>query len=133
MVFNDGAYETLSDKATRADARLVLEHGKPLLYGANGDKGIRMRGLDPQIVSVGENGVTAEDVLVHDERAANGGLAFFLSQFAAPLPVPLGVFRAVESPAYEGLTMQLAADARERRGQGTLKALFESGDTWTIA
>jgi 2-oxoglutarate ferredoxin oxidoreductase subunit beta len=131
-VFNDGAYETLSDKATRADARLILEHGTPLLYGANGDKGVRMRGLEPEIVTVGENGVTADDLVVHDERAANGGLAFFLSQFAAPLPVPLGVFRAVESPAYERLSAQLAADARERCGHGTLKALFASSDTWTI-
>ena len=133
IVFNDGAYETLSDKARRADSRLVLEHGKPLLYGANGDKGIRMRGLDPEIVTVGENGVTEKDLVVHDERTANGGLAFLLSQFAAPLPVPLGVFRAVESPAYESLAMQLAADARKRRGPGTLKALFESGYTWQIA
>ena len=51
----------------------------------------------------------------------------------APLPVPLGVFRAVESPAYESLSLQLAADARKRRGPGTLKALFEGGYTWTIA
>jgi 2-oxoglutarate ferredoxin oxidoreductase subunit beta len=133
MVFNDGAYETLSDKATRAEARLLLEHGKPLLYGANGDKGIRMRGLEPEIVTVGENGVTADDLVVHDEHAENGGLAFFLSQFTAPLPVPLGVFRAVTAPAYEGLTSQLAADARSKRGRGTLQALFEGGDTWTIA
>jgi 2-oxoglutarate/2-oxoacid ferredoxin oxidoreductase subunit beta len=133
MVFNDGAYETLSDKSSRADARLVLEHGKPLLYGANGDKGIRLRGLEPEGVTVGENGVTAADLLVHDERAGNAGLAFFLSQFAPPLPVPLGVFRAVAQPAYERLASHLAADAREQRGRGTLEQLFNAGDAWTIA
>jgi 2-oxoglutarate/2-oxoacid ferredoxin oxidoreductase subunit beta len=133
MVFNDGAYETLSDKATRADARLVLEHGKPLLYGANGDKGIRMRGLEPEGVTVGENGITAADLVVHDEHAGNAGLAFFLSQFAPPLPVPLGVFRAVAQSAYESLAGRLAADAREQRGRGTLEQLFNAGDAWTIA
>jgi 2-oxoglutarate/2-oxoacid ferredoxin oxidoreductase subunit beta len=133
MVFNDGAYETLSDKATRADARLVLEHGKPLLYGANGDKGIRMRGLEPEGVTVGANGITAADLMVHDEHAGNAGAAFFLSQFAPPLPVPLGVFRAVAQPAYESLAGRLAADAREQRGRGTLEQLFNAGDAWTIA
>ena len=132
MVFNDGAHDTLSDKETRADARLLLEHGKPLLYGKDGNKGIRMRGLEPEIVTVGENGVTMADLVIHDERATNSGLAFFLSQFAAPLPVPLGVFRAVQSPVYETLNAELAADARVKRGRGTLEALFNSGDTWTI-
>jgi 2-oxoglutarate ferredoxin oxidoreductase subunit beta len=132
MVFNDGAYASIGDKGTRADARLLLEHGKPLLYGKDGNKGIRMRGLDPEGVTVGENGVTEADLVVHDERTVSGGLAFFLSQFAAPLPVPLGVFRAVESPGYETLNTRLASDARKRRGRGTLEKLFNSGDTWSI-
>jgi 2-oxoglutarate ferredoxin oxidoreductase subunit beta len=132
VVFNDGAYETLTDKSTRADTRLLLEHGKPLLYGMEGKRGIRMRSLAPELVTVGENGVTEADLVVHDEHATNGGLAFFLSQFAAPLPVPLGVFRAVEAPAYETLNSQLAVNTRQQRGQGTLEELFNSGDTWTI-
>jgi 2-oxoglutarate ferredoxin oxidoreductase subunit beta len=91
-----------------------------------------MRGLEPEIVTVDENGVTMTDLVIHDERAANSGPAFFLSQFAAPLPVPLGVFRAVQSPVYETLNAGLAADARVKRGRGTLEVLFNSGDTWTI-
>ena len=63
-----------------------------------------------------------------------GGLAFFLSQFDAPkFPVPLGVFRAVRQPSYEEMNEQLHADARARKGRGDLTALFNSGDTWTIA
>jgi len=132
VVFNDGAYSALSDRESRADARILLEHGKPMLFGKDGTKGIRMRGFEPEVVTVGENGVTTADLMVHDETAANGGLAFFLSQFAAPLPVPLGVFRAVDSPVYETLNRQLAADARAHKGQGVLEKLFSSGDTWTI-
>lgn len=133
VVFNDGAYDAISDKSTRADTRLLLEHGKPLLYGMDGNRGIRMRALQPEVVTVGENGVTTADLVVHDERSENGGLAFFLSQFAAPLPVPLGVFRAVEAPVYETLNSELAANTRQQRGQGTLDKLFNSGDTWTIS
>jgi 2-oxoglutarate ferredoxin oxidoreductase subunit beta len=132
MVFNDGAYDPISNKTTRDDERVLLEHGKPLIYGKDRSKGIRMRGLEPESVTVGENGVTAADLVVHDEHAHNGGLAFFLSQFTAPLPVPLGIFRAVESPVYEILNGQLAADARKQRGRGTLEKLFDSGDTWVI-
>jgi 2-oxoglutarate ferredoxin oxidoreductase subunit beta len=132
MVFNDGAYGSISDKSTRADARVLLEHGKPLLYGKDGNRGIRMRGLELESVTIGEGGVTAADLVAHDEHAAYGGLAFVLSQLTTPLPVPLGVFRAVGSPVYETLNSQLAADAREQRGEGTLEKLFSGGDTWII-
>ena len=104
-----------------------------LQHCKDGNKGIRMRGFEPEVVTVGEGGVTEADLAVHDESAANGGLAFFLSQFAAPLPVPLGVFRAVEAPVYETLSKQLAVSARAQKGPGTLEKLFNSGDTWTIS
>ncbi|GIK24529.1 MAG: 2-oxoacid:ferredoxin oxidoreductase subunit beta [Rhodocyclaceae bacterium] len=134
IVFNDGAYEAITDKSVRDDARLLLEHGKPLVFGKNRDKGVRLRGLEPEVVTIGEDGVTEADLVVHDEAAEHSGLAFFLSQFDAPkFPVPLGVFRAASQPSYEELNNQLHADARARRGQGDLAALFNSGDTWTIA
>ena len=133
IVFNDGAYDAITDKGVRDDARLLLEHGKPLVFGKNKDKGIRLRGLEPEVVTLGENGVSAADLVVHDETAEHGGLAFFLSQFDAPkFPVPLGVFRAVSQPSYEVMNERLYADARQRRGRGDLAALFNSGDTWTI-
>jgi 2-oxoglutarate ferredoxin oxidoreductase subunit beta len=134
IVFNDGAYEAITDKSVRDDARLLLEHGRPLVFGKNKDKGVRLRGLEPEVVTIGEGGVAEADLVVHDEDAEHSGLAFFLSQFDAPkFPVPLGVFRAVNQPSYEELNNQLHADARARRGQGDLAALFNSGDTWTIA
>jgi 2-oxoglutarate ferredoxin oxidoreductase subunit beta len=131
MVFNDGAHDAISDKATRDDVRIVLEHGKPLRYGTDNSRGIRIRNFEAEAVTLGENGLTAADLAVYDETSA--GLAFLLSQFAAPLPIPLGVFRAVESPVYEDLNSHLAADARKQKGQGTLEQLFHSGDSWTIS
>ena len=133
IVFNDGAYDAITDKNVRDDARLLLEHGKPLVFGKGRDKGIRLRGLEPEAVALGESGVAEAELVVHDETAEHSGLAFFLSQFDAPkLPVPLGVFRAVAAPTYEDLNMQLHADARARKGRGDLAGLFNSGDTWTI-
>jgi 2-oxoglutarate ferredoxin oxidoreductase subunit beta len=132
VVFNDGAHDAISNKSTRADARMLLEHGKPLRFGKDNTKGIRMHGFEPEVVTIGD-GVGEADLLVHDETSPNGGMAFFLSQFEAPLPVPLGVFRAVEAPAYEALNGLVAADARKSKGQGTLQTLLNSGDTWTIA
>ena len=130
IVFNDGAYDAITDKSVRDDARLLLEHGKPLVFGKNKDKGIRLRGLEPEVVAVGEG---AKDLVMHDESAEHSGLAFFLSQFDAPkFPVPLGVFRAVRQPTYEEMNIQLHADAEARKGRGTLAGLFNSGDTWTI-
>jgi len=134
VVFNDGAYESLADKETRADARVLLEHGKPMAYGSDGNRrGVRMRGLQAQAVTVGENGVTEADLLVHDEKADHSALAFLLSQFEGPhLPVPLGVFRAVEAPTYQERNERQVAEARHAEGQGDLQALLDSGDTWVI-
>ncbi len=133
VVFNDEAYGALSNKATRADASVYLEHGKPLVFGKERNKGIRLSGWAPELVTIGEHGVTAENLVVHDEKAANGGLAFFLSQLENPeFPVPLGVFRDVEAPAYEELNFEMAKSACAAKGAGDLARLLNSGETWTI-
>jgi 2-oxoglutarate ferredoxin oxidoreductase subunit beta len=133
VVFNDGAFDMLSDKTTRDDTRLVMEHGKPLVFGKERNKGIRLRGMDMEVVTIGENGVTAADILVHNENAAHSGLAFSLGQFESPdFPVPFGVFRDVDKPSYESLSKQLAESARAAKGRGDLQRLLNSGETWTI-
>lgn len=133
IVFNDGAYDKLTDKATRADARVLLEHGKPMVFGKDRNRGIVMRGMQAEAVTIGENGITEADLLVHDETADNSALAFFLSQFEGPdFPVPLGVFRAVDTPTYQERAACQAAEARIAKGQGELAGLLDSGDTWTI-
>ncbi|MCX7149643.1 MAG: 2-oxoacid:ferredoxin oxidoreductase subunit beta [Rhodocyclales bacterium] len=133
VVFNDGAFDMLSDKATRDDTRLVMEHGKPLIFGKERNKGIRLRGMDMEVVTIGENGVTEADILVHDENAAHSGLAFSLGQFESPdFPVPMGVFRDVNKPSYESLSTQLSESARAAKGRGDLQRLLNAGETWTI-
>jgi len=133
IVFNDGAYDKLTDKETKADARVLLEHGKPLVYGKDRKRGIMLRGMDAQAVTLGEDGITEADLLVHDEAASQSGLAFMLSQFEDPdFPVPLGVFRAVDTPTYQERNALQVADARKAKGRGDLASLLNSGDTWII-
>jgi 2-oxoglutarate ferredoxin oxidoreductase subunit beta len=122
IVFNDGAYDAITDKSVRDDARLMLEHGKPLVLRQGTQQGHPPARPRAGGRRRGENALTEADLVVHDEAAEHSGLAFFLSQFDAPkLPVPLGVFRAVSAPSYEEMNNQLHADAREaRRGRGDL-------------
>lgn len=141
IVFNDGAYSALTDKKTRDDLRLVLKHGEPLRFGKAGERGIRVRGLAPEVVSVagapgvpeGE-GVPLEELALHDESAAHGGLAFLLAQLAAPeFPLPVGILRRVDSPSFEAMNAEVVAAARAQRGPADLAALLAGGDTWTVA
>jgi 2-oxoglutarate ferredoxin oxidoreductase subunit beta len=133
VVFNDGAYESLADKATRDDVRVLLEHGQPLVYGKDRDRGIRLRGLHAETVALGEGGAAPADLLVHDERAEDAALAFLLAQLGGDdSPLPLGVFRAIETATYQERHQRQVADARQRKGHGDLAGLLASGDTWVI-
>jgi 2-oxoglutarate ferredoxin oxidoreductase subunit beta len=130
-IFNDGAFEQLTDKVVKADTQLVLEHGKPLVFGKNRDKGIRLgSGLHPEVVQLGK-GIGEADLLVHDEQDPT--LAYFLSRMGPPdFPTPIGVFRAVDRPRYEEAMESQIAAARTRLGEGDLDALLNRGDTWDV-
>jgi len=129
-VFNDGAFDHLTNKATKADNQLVLEHGKPLLF-ANGRKGIRQRGMELEVVEVGEGGVPESELLVWDEKA-NSALAFLLAGMGPDFPTPIGVFRQVERPVYHELEAQQAQEVEKRLGAGDLAKLLAGKDTWTV-
>jgi 2-oxoglutarate/2-oxoacid ferredoxin oxidoreductase subunit beta len=128
-IFNDGAFNELSDKQIKADHQLVLEHGKPLIFGKNKDKGIRMNGQRPEVVQLG-NGITDKDLVVHDET--NLALAFMLANFEAPLPTPIGVFYAVSRPTFDQAVNQQLEEAKTKQGSGDLQSLLNRGDTWVV-
>ena len=132
-VFNDGAYRAFSAKAVRPDNVLYLEHGKPMIFGKERNKGIVSHSMAPEVVTIGENGVTEDDILVHDESSPNAAHAYMLTQMHFPkFPVRVGVFRAVEKPTYEDLVHEQLREAREKAGQRTLEDLFNAGDTWEV-
>jgi 2-oxoglutarate ferredoxin oxidoreductase subunit beta len=131
-VFNDGAFMEFADKAVRPDRTVVLEQGKPLVFGKERNKGIRLAGTRPEIVELG-NSVTEDDLLVHDEAREDPAIAQIMARMEWPeFPVPLGVLRAVEQPTYDDLMDAQVRDARERQGEGDLEALFAEGDVWTV-
>jgi 2-oxoglutarate ferredoxin oxidoreductase subunit beta len=135
-VFNDGAYTSITDKAVKADQLLRMEHGKPLLFGKDNRKGIRFDGRQArlEVVTVGEQGVTEGDILVHDVTRDDPTIAFMLANLALTpgFPTPLGVFRDVRRPTADGLTWEQVKAAKARAGDTTLERLLSSGDTWII-
>jgi 2-oxoglutarate ferredoxin oxidoreductase subunit beta len=132
-IFNDGAWDYATDRETKFDTVIELEHGKPLIFGKNKDKGIRLNGTEPEIVELGK-GITADDLLFHNEKAPEPTLAYLLSRMRHPeFPEPIGVFRDVDSPKYDIELNQQVAAARAKKGPGDLNALFNSGETWTVA
>ena len=130
-IFNDGAFTYATDKTTKSDTTLYLEHGKPLTFGKESAKGIRLHGLNPEVVDM--KMTSPDDLLIHDEKAANPSLAFLLSRMRYPdFPEPLGVFRAVEQERYGNLVRQQNEQAIAKLGRGDLQKLVTGDETWTV-
>jgi 2-oxoglutarate/2-oxoacid ferredoxin oxidoreductase subunit beta len=135
-VFNDGAYTFMTEKAAKADAQLRMLEGKPLLYGKDGKKGIRFnpQSAELEIVTVGENGVTEKDVLVHNPRRDDPTIAFMLANLSTRpgFPTPIGVFRSVEVPTCDELNWQQIEAAKAKKGDVSLRKFLSAGDTWAV-
>ncbi len=132
-VFNDGSFKHFTGKDVQADRTIDVEHGKPLVFGANRTKGLRMNveRFALEVVTLGENGVTEADLLVHDET--NVSLANALARMPHPqFPVALGVLYAKERPTYDDGLAEQRARADAKGGRGNLQGLLESGNTWTV-
>jgi len=133
IIFNKTAWDHVTDTGLREDGVLFLEHGRPMVFGKNRDRGIRLNGLRPEVVELG-NGITEDDLLVHDAHAEDPTLAWLLSRMEPPhFPVPIGVFRAVRKPTYAEMVLRQQQQAIARRGPGDLKALFADADTWEVS
>ena len=132
-IFNDGAFDELKQPDTRADHQIRLEHGKPIRFGADGEKGVRLTGeARVEIVDVADVGV--DGLLVHDEHRKEPSLAFMLSRLAHSThkPTPIGVFRDVDRPVYDELMADQLEQATAKQGRGDLTKLLHGGDTWEI-
>jgi 2-oxoglutarate ferredoxin oxidoreductase subunit beta len=129
-VFNDGAFFPFTEKETKDDNVLFLEHGKPMIFGKEKNKGIKLDGFTPRVVSLGD-GVSANDLLVHNEK--DSVLAFIFANFSSleGMPRPIGIFRAIERPTYDA-DMELQIQKAEAKKKGDLNALLRSGQTWEI-
>ncbi len=132
-VFNDGAFAYAQEKTQRDDNTIELEHGKPLVFGKDRDKGIRLVGTKLEVVSLKD--VPADDLLIHDETNPDPSIAFLLSRMRHPaFPEPIGVFRSVKGVStYDDEINQQVTQAQAKFGQGNLQKLFNSGETWQVA
>ncbi|HJT66736.1 MAG TPA: 2-oxoacid:ferredoxin oxidoreductase subunit beta [Pyrinomonadaceae bacterium] len=132
-IFNDGAFDHFAERTVRSDRVLYLEHGKPMVFGKNREKGIRMNGALPEIVTIGDNGITENDLLVHDIYLKDPSVAFMLARMEQPeFPQPVGIFRAIERPTYEDMMAEQVHSAIARSGPGNLEKLINSGETWVV-
>jgi len=131
-VFNDGAFFQFTEKETKDDSVVFLEHGKPLIFGKEKDKGIRLNGFSPEVVSLKEGKYSVSDLLVHNEKDTT--LSFILADmtYKPHLPRPVGIFLAIDRPVYEDEVEKQIAFAKEKRGEGDFVKLLNSGDTWIV-
>jgi len=134
-VFNDGAFEIFTDKETKKMETLFVENGKPLIFGQNGEKGVKLDGFKPVIVNMADH--SAEDLWVHDEtdRVKAGILSRFFDnprKGGDHFPRPFGVFYKEERGCYEDGMNQQIADTIASKGEGDLDKLLKGKDTWEI-
>ncbi|MBS1621909.1 MAG: 2-oxoacid:ferredoxin oxidoreductase subunit beta [Bacteroidetes bacterium] len=133
-IFNDGAFEIFTEKGSKAEETLFLEQGKPLLFGAKSDKGIRLDGFTPEVVSLNE-GFSADDLWIHDEhdmyKAQILTRMFDDPKIAGHLPRPFGVFYETDRICYEDAMAQQIEDAQARK-PADLDKLLSGNEVWTI-
>jgi 2-oxoglutarate ferredoxin oxidoreductase subunit beta len=129
-VYNDGAFDAVKEQK---ENQIRLEHEQPIRFGAEGERGVKLRPDGScELVDVADVGEDA--LLVHDEFHEEASLAFSLSRISHTPhgPTPIGIFRDIERPVYDELMAEQLETARAERGEGDLKALLHSGDTWTV-
>ena len=132
-IFNDGAFDYFAERSVRPDKVLYLEDGKPMIFGKDRNQGIRMNGAHLEVVTIGENGITEADILVHDIHLQDPSVAFMLARMEQPdFPQPVGVFRAVERPSYDQMMADQIKTAIAKSGPGSLETLIYGGDMWTV-
>ncbi|MBI1782786.1 MAG: 2-oxoacid:ferredoxin oxidoreductase subunit beta [Sphingobacteriales bacterium] len=134
-IFNDGAFEIFTEKGTKPEETLFLENGKPLIFGANKNKGIKLDGFTPVVVDL-ENGGSVDELWVHDERD------FYKAQilvrlFDNPrkdghLPRPFGVFYETERACYEDVMQMQIEEVQATKGKGNLDKLLKGNENWVI-
>ena len=128
-IFNDGAFAEFTARKVRDDRLILLEHGEPIRFGSNDDKGLVLRGTRLEVVTLDEN-TTVDDLLVHDETDPT--LAGLLAGLEFPDPVPVGVIYRVAAPTYDEAFRTQVNEATERLGWGDLHNLVHGNDTWRV-
>lgn len=135
VIFNDGTHAEYADKDVRADRTIILRHGEPMIYGKDRNKGLvlDMENLCLKSVTIGEDGVTEDDILVHNAQNSDPGIHMMLINMKSPeMPVALGVIRAVKDSTYDDNVRDQVLEVQKGRKICCVDELLQSGSTWTV-
>ena len=133
VIFNDKTFAAITGKEVKQNAQLILEDGMPMLFGAEMNKGIILKGFKLEVVTIGENNIAEKDILIHDKKEQDPTLHAMLARMRPPeFPAALGIIRAVSRQTFdEGLLNQLEYE-KENAKFKTVDELLKSGETWEV-
>jgi len=133
IIFADKTHHAVTDKEVRDDSQIHIKNGEPLIFGKNRDKGIQINGTQLEVVTIGENGITEDDLLVHDQYQQDPGIHLMIAKMYPPnFPVALGVIRSAMYPTYDDLVENQISHAKATSKILCVDDLLNSGDTWEI-
>lgn len=131
VIFNNGVNDSITAKEYRADRTIFLRHGEKMLFGKDNEKGIVRDGFKLKAVTIGQDGYTMDDVLVHDAKEADVTLHLKLALMDGnELPVALGVIRDVDAPVYDEEIEKQIEEVKAKKPARTLREFLMSGDIW---
>jgi len=133
VIFADKTHDSVTNKEHRDDRTIVLRNGEPMIFGKDKNKGIRLNGTKLEVVTLGENGITKDDLLVHDAYQHDPGIHLMLAKMSYPhFPVALGVIRSAMYPTYDDMVEEQITYAKAKQKIKTVDDLLNSGETWEI-
>ena len=133
VIFNDKTFAPITGKEVKHDSQLILEHDKPMIFGAEMNKGIVLNGFKLEVVTIGENGITEDDILVHNAKEQDPTLHAMLARMRPPeFPAALGIIRSVNRPTFDSGVLSQLEYEKENAKFNTVDELLHSGDTWKI-
>ncbi len=133
VIFNKDTHLPIVGRETREDRSIYLEHGKPLIFGKNKDKGIKLNGFLLELVDLAAHPEETANVITHNAKDAMPNYAYLLTQLEYPeSPVPFGVFRDIQKPTYEEMMGDQIKAVTQKRGVGNLKDILYTDEVWTV-
>ena len=134
VIYNDKTHQLITSKETRDDNQLIVEHGKPMIFGKNKEKGLHLNSQNKiEVVKIGENGITEDDLLIHDKYEADPAIHLKLANLHPPeFPAVMGVIRSTKADTYDDLLVEQIKHEKEHSSIKTMDDLLNSGDTWEM-
>jgi len=133
VIYNDKVHAAITDKEHKEDRTITLKHGEPMIFGKERNKGLMLDGLELKVVTIGENGITEDDLLVHDAKTKDITMHMKLADMEYPdYPVALGVIRDVDAPVYDKCMEDQIREVKERSPIKSFNDLLYSGDVWEV-